>query len=68
MVRNKKCTFKSITILQATTQLSTTATSNISKDRLNSTLDLEAALLNSDGSDLDDLELGGDIDDDELFA
>ena len=68
MVRIKKGTFKSITILQATTQLSTTATSNISKDRLNSTLDLEAALLNSDGSDLDDLELGGDIDDDELFA
>jgi len=55
-------------VKSATTQLSTTATSNISKDRLNSTLDLEAALLNSDGSDLDDLELGGDIDDDELFA
>ena len=34
---------------------------------MNSTQDLEADLLNS-GSDLDDLEIGDDIDDDELFS
>ena len=37
------------------------------KPRVNSTQDLEADLLNS-GSDLDDLEIGDDIDDDELFS
>lgn len=36
-------------------------------DRLNSTQDLEADLLQSD-DELDDLELGNEIDDDELFA
>ena len=35
--------------------------------KINSTQDLEADLLNS-GSDLDDLEIGDEIDDDELFS
>lgn len=45
----------------------TESSSSSKKLRLNSTQDLENDLLNGSGSDLDDLEIGQDIDDDELF-